>query len=101
MSTNPTFPKPWEIESHRNGPTCRTWHFVTRYLTPTRVEYLNDVTGAHPKPFRARAEAVRAMNAANAAAELAVLERMREVTINNGNAPVQIDARIAELRAAA
>jgi hypothetical protein len=61
----PTYPQAWTTELVRN-PSGRAFWFVSRFVSSTRVEYIEDVAGK-PKCFRLEREALAAAAARNAA----------------------------------
>lgn len=61
----PAYPRAWELEPTSNGPGCRTWFYVSRWVSRTRVEFLNGIDGK-PACFRTKAEAYTAINQAMA-----------------------------------
>lgn len=58
MSTQHTqpYPRSWELEPTSNGPHCRTWFYVSRWVSRTRVEFLTGIDGK-PACFRTKTEA--------------------------------------------
>lgn len=63
-SKAPTYPHAWTLELIRNA-SGRAFWFVSRLVSPTRVEYVEDVAG-QPKCFRLEREALAAAASRNA-----------------------------------
>lgn len=55
-----TYPGAWELEPASNGPGCRTWFYISRWVSRTRVEFLNGIDGK-PECFRTKPEALAAI----------------------------------------
>jgi len=50
-STKPGYPSAWGLEMHRNGAGRAFW-YVSRFVSRTRVEFLQSTVGQEPKWFR-------------------------------------------------
>lgn len=57
------YPHAWSTELVRN-PSGRAFWYVSRFVSRTRVEYLNGIDGA-PRCFRRESEALAAVTRAN------------------------------------
>lgn len=64
----PTYPSHWGTELVRN-PSGRAFWFVSRFVSRTRLEYVEDAAGK-PKCFRIERDAVAAAAQRNAPATL-------------------------------